>query len=123
MTTKTEGRHAAEFLVSEANGTRSRSTGTVVSGQSLSAGEVVQLDGSGKLTAYTGTTDTAGDLVTQAVGIMWEAVDASSGDVADAVFIARDAEVNLNDITFPDEATADDGNCVASLALLGIIAR
>ena len=41
MATLTESTHAGEFLVSEANGCRSRDTGTVVSGQDLVAGAVV----------------------------------------------------------------------------------
>lgn len=45
MTTKTEGQHAGEFIVSEAPGTLSRDTVTVLSGQNLSAGAVL-----GKLT-------------------------------------------------------------------------
>lgn len=41
MTTITEGQHAGEFLVSEAEGSRSRDAITVASGQNLSAGAVL----------------------------------------------------------------------------------
>lgn len=41
MATLTEGRHAAEFVVSASAGTRSRETVTVLSGQNLKAGAVV----------------------------------------------------------------------------------
>lgn len=41
MTTLTEGQHAGEFLVSEDEGTLSRDTVTVLSGQNLKAGEVI----------------------------------------------------------------------------------
>lgn len=41
MTTLTETQHAGEFLVSEANKTRSRETVVVLSGQNLKAGHVV----------------------------------------------------------------------------------
>lgn len=41
MTTKTEGQHAAEFIVSEAHGRLSREAITVLSGENLEAGEVV----------------------------------------------------------------------------------
>ena len=41
MTTFNETQHAAEFLVSEASGTRSRETGTLLSGQDLEAGAVL----------------------------------------------------------------------------------
>lgn len=124
MTTFTEGRHAAEFILSEANGQRSRENGTVLSGQTLEAGEVVQLNGAGKIVAFTALDDTSGDLITPAVGIMINAVDASAGDVAGS-YIARDAEVNLNLLTYPEETTtgAEEAHTIASLAALGIIAR
>lgn len=41
MTTLTEGQHAGEFIVSEANKTRSREPVTVLSGQDLAAGAVL----------------------------------------------------------------------------------
>ena len=41
MTTKTEGQHAAEFIVSQAHGGLSREAITVLSGENLEAGEVV----------------------------------------------------------------------------------
>ncbi|WP_027853846.1 head decoration protein [Marinobacterium litorale] len=41
MTVKTEGQHAGEFLVSEAPGTQSRESVTVLSGEVLKAGHVV----------------------------------------------------------------------------------
>ncbi len=50
MPVLSEGQHAGEFLVSEANGSRSRETITVVSGQNLQAGHVL-----GKVTVGTTT--------------------------------------------------------------------
>lgn len=123
MTTFTEGRHAAEFILSEANGQRSRENGTVASGQDLVAGQVVQLS-AGRLVAFTALDDTAGDLITPAVGIMIDACDASGGDTA-AAYLARDAEVNLNLLTYPEETTTgnEEEHTIESLAALGIIAR
>lgn len=123
MTTFTEGRHAAEFILSEANGNRSRENGTVVSGQNLVAGRVVMDNGSGKLTALTAA-GTAGDLDGTVLGILIEPVDASAGDVA-AAYIARDAEVNGNLITHPTESTGggEQAASIAALAALGIIVR
>jgi len=125
MATKTEGKHAGEFMVSEANGFRSRATGTVLSGQDLVAGEIVERDGNAKLKALSGLADTAGDLITQAAGIMWDNVDATAGDVAGAVIIERDAEVNEGELTFPTETSDgnEKANAIASLAALGIIVR
>lgn len=123
MTTLTEGRHAAEFILSEANGHRSRENGTLVSGQDLAAGTVLMDNGAGKLTALTAA-GTAADLDGEAVGILLAATDASDGDV-EAAYIARDAEVNGNSLTYPTESTAggEETAAIASLALLGIIVR
>lgn len=131
MAVSNEGKHRGEFILSEAPGTRSRATGTVVSGQNLVAGQLVKLDGGGKLTALTNAKDTAGNLTDSVVGIMEDNVNASStgpygaGDRAGAVYIARDAEVNQAELTFPAEDTAADveTQAVTQLAGLGIICR
>ena len=54
----TEGMHRGEFLVSEANGTRSRKAITVLSGQNLAAGAVLGAvnTGTAAATAFTGNT-------------------------------------------------------------------
>lgn len=124
MTTMTEGRHTAEFVLSEAEGQRSRENGTVASGQDLAAGTVVQDNGSGKLIACSGTLNTAGDLVTAVAGVILAKADASAGDV-DVAYIARDAEVNGNTLTYPTESTAGGEKAAtkASLTSLGIIVR
>lgn len=124
MTVFTETRHTAEFILSEANGQRSRANGTVASGEDLAAGTVVQDNGSGKLVAFTATKNTAGDLITEAAGILIGAVDATGGDVA-AAYIARDAEVNLNLLTYPAETTSggEKAATTASLAKLGVVTR
>ena len=102
MATKTEPLHAGGFIASEANVTRSRETATVLSGQKLAAGEVVQKDGAGKLIAADGLLNTAGDVQTEVAGIVIEAIDASAtgkdADVA-AAYIARLAEANNNPLT------------------------
>lgn len=125
MTTLTEGRHAGEFLVSEANGDRSRETGTLLSGQNLKAGTVLGRTAAGKLKALPGDLDSNGGLEASAVGILWDNVDASAGDVAGVVYIARDAEVNGAELTYPPETTngGEEALTNASLALIGIIVR
>ncbi|RWQ12348.1 head decoration protein [Mesorhizobium sp.] len=124
MTTLTETVHDGEFLQSEANGFLSRDAATVLSGQNLVAGQVVELSG-GKLIACSGLLDTAADLITDVVGIMFAAVDATAGDVADCVYIARDAEVKDDLITYPTETTAggEKAAVIASLKLLHIRPR
>lgn len=125
MTTLTEGRHAAEFVLSEANGQRSRASAAVTVGQTLVVGQIVQDDGSGGLTAMTGSLDSLGALVAQAKGILLYAGASTSADIATVSYIARDAEVNGNLLTFPTEtSTGNERNLtIASLALLGIIVR
>ncbi|RWH32215.1 MAG: head decoration protein [Mesorhizobium sp.] len=96
---------------------------TVASGQVLKAGEVVQLEG-GKLIAATGLL--SGDaLVTDVIGVMFEAVDASGGDVANCTYIARSAELKDGLLTYPAESTAggEKAATVASLKKLGIAPR
>ena len=115
MTTLTEGRHAAEFLMSEANGMRSRENGTVASGENLVAGQLVKASGA-NLVAYTdGSTP---------LGVLLYNVDATGGALK-AAYIARDAEVNVDMLTFPAEnsdATVKT-DAIAALKVLGIIAR
>lgn len=111
----TMGARNVSFILSEANGQRSRANGVVASGQNLVAGQLVA-DSGGKLIAYTdGAT---------AKGIMLYSVDATAGDT-DASYIARDAEVNGNYMTYPAENSAGtvESSANASLALLGIIVR
>lgn len=125
MTILTEGRHAGEFMVSEANNTRSRGTITVKTGENLVAGQLIQLDGT-KAVAFTGAVDSLDELAIEAVGILWDNVDATDGDVTGCAYVARDAEVNTSELTFPDEgspATGERERGIASLAKLGIICR
>jgi len=124
MTVFTEAAHTAEFILSEANGHRSRESGTLASGENLAAGTVLQDNGSGKLIAFDADTITDGSLVDEAVGILLAAVDATAGDTTVA-YIARDAEVNLKLLTYPAETTAggQEADTIASLKLLGIITR
>ncbi|MEJ6845097.1 head decoration protein [Sinorhizobium fredii] len=124
MTVFTEAAHTAEFILSEANGHRSRENGTLASGENLPAGTVLQDNGAGKLIAFDGDTNTAGSLVTEAAGILLAATDATDGDV-EVAYVARDAEVNLKLLTYPAESTAggEEADTIASLKLLGIITR
>ena len=125
MVTKTEALHTGGFLASQANGTRSRETATVKSGENLKAGEIVQDDGAGKLIAADGLLNTANDVQTEVIGVLFAAIDASAADVENAVYVARDAEVVDADLTYPTESTAGGEKAAtkASLAKLGIIAR
>jgi hypothetical protein len=119
MTVLTESSHAGEFLLSEANGNRSRENVTVVSGQVLDAGTVVgKVTATGKYAIYS---NGASDGTEVAAGVLLNAVDASGGDT-DGVIIARDAEVIADSLIFESGGTATTAG-IADLAAIGIIAR
>lgn len=121
MATLTEGQHAGEFLVSEANGTRSRETVTILSGENLEASAVL-----GKVTAsskYKEYDPAAVDGSETAVAVLFDAVDASAADKA-GVAIVRDAEVNAGELVWFAGATANQkATGEADLAAVGIVAR
>lgn len=110
MTTFTEGRHAAGFIISEANGSLSRDNGTVKAGEVLSAGEIIAFDGD-ELVAWTSG---------GAAGVMLYRVDASAQGTP-AAFLARQAEVNAELLVYPDDV--EEADALAALAERGIVAR
>lgn len=123
MTVFTEAAHAAEFILSEANGSRSRDNITIASGSGkIAAGTVL-----GKVTAsgkYKPATATGSDGGETAIAINIHAVDATSADVKVAA-VTRQAEVNANLLTYG--STIDDNTkkaaARAQLATVGIISR
>lgn len=117
MTALTQSAPACRFILSEANGSRSRQNGVLVTGQNLAAGTVVMDNGSGKLTAYLGGDESGG--AQTPIGILLYAVDATSADV-NCSYLARSAEVNLLLLTYPAGKSA---NTIEGLGFLGIIAR
>lgn len=133
MSILTEGRHRGEFLVSEANGYRSRETGTLKSGENLPAGRVL-----GQITAtakFVELDPSAGDGSEVAAGILYDNVDASAADT-ECVVIARDAEVrdgtgltnelgtNFDGISWPSGITdPQKAQATSELAGLGIVIR
>jgi hypothetical protein len=117
MTTLTEGLNRGEYLMSEANGTRSRDsvTVTVAGAVALPSGTVLgKITATGKYVAY----DEAGtdDGRRVAAAILWEECPAVNGDYTRVVHI-RDCEV------ITAKLTGDDANGLADLKALGIIAR
>ena len=123
MTVLTEGRHPGEFLMTEANGQRSRENITVASGAGLIAPGTVL----GKVTAsgkYVASAGGASDGSQSAVAIALYGWDASSQDV-DIAAIVRDAEVNGNVLTYhaDRDLTAEKVAANADLAAVGIIVR
>lgn len=117
-----ETTHAGGFILSEANGKRSRENITIASGAGkLPAGTVL-----GKVTStgfYVAYDNDATNGSQTAVGVLIAGVDATSSQVA-AAMIARDAEVNENELVWDDDNGTSDINAgIADLANVGIIVR
>lgn len=126
MSTKTEGRHDAEFLISEANGQLSRDavTVTVPASTTLAPGTVLaQLSADGKYVEY----DNAGtDGSEEAAAILYGELvndDVAPADMA-GVVINFSAEVRSADLTWKSGLNAGDKTAgLADLKALGIKAR
>ena len=121
MPTFNEPVHAAEFLLSEANGDRSRENATVLSGQNLRAAAVVgRITTGGRIRELA---PAASDGSQNAMGVLYAAVNAAGAD-ARGVIVARDAEVNAAMLQWPTGITVPQRTAaIAQLAALGIIVR
>ncbi|UQR66210.1 head decoration protein [Bradyrhizobium sp. C-145] len=117
-----EGRHPAEFILTEANGQRSRDNITIGASQTIVPGTVlgmVTADGS-----YLGFTTGAADGSQNAAAIAIYGVTTGAGETAKIAAITRDAEVNGNILTWPAGITAlQKATAIAALAANGIIVR
>lgn len=103
------------FVLSEGEGTISRENITVTqSGAAIASGTVIsKLTASGKYVPY----DNVGtDGSETAAGILYNHLDAATGDVKAVAFV-RNCEVNAL------ELTGLDANATADLATLGVIVR
>lgn len=126
MSVKTEGKHTAEFVVSEANGYRSRDqvTVTVPASTTLEAGFVLaKLSATGKHVPY----DNSGsDGSESAAAILYGELANATGAPVDmqATVINRDAEVREADLEWAAGLTDNDKAAgLVDLAALGIKAR
>lgn len=118
-----EGRHAAEFILSEANGQRSREAVTISSGAGVIAPGTVL----GKVTAsgeYVARDVGNSDGSETAAAICIYGCDATSAAVEVAA-IVRDAEVNGNILTYAIDAdeAAEKASAATELAAAGILVR
>lgn len=117
MTTLTEGNYSAEFVLSEANGKRSREVVTILSGENLGAGQVLgKVTASGKYVAYNDGAATGEEV---AVAVLYADCDASAADV-EATVVARDAEVSAAKLVW---GAADSAAGTIDLAAANIVAR
>lgn len=110
MSIKTEGVHAGEFLLSEANGTRSREEITLAATTvDLPAGQLLgQLTASGHYVPYDPDSEAdPADGSETAAAILWAPVGAST-EAQRSVGIVRDAEVIERLLTGLDTAAEAD---------------
>lgn len=126
MSTKTESSHTAEFLVSEAPGTRSRDqvTVTVPANTTLRAGHVLaKLTATGKYVPY----DNAGaDGSESAAGVLYEELINGTGGGVDmlGVVVNTDAEIRTSSLQWTSGLTDNDKAAgLVDLLALGIKAR
>lgn len=123
----TEGKHAGEFIVSEANGTLSREVITVASGQNLVDGQLIQLS-SGKAVAKDTLLNTAGSFISAIEGIIIGNHNRTStgpqgaADEVGVPYIKRLAEVKLSALTLP-AGSSQIAEAKVELAAKNIVVR
>ena len=122
MTTSTESLARGEHVISEGNGTISRSTATLISGQNLVAGTVLGIiTASSKLTRCA---HGASDGSQSAIGVLFGDTNATAGDVAGVVYTSRLAELRSPHITFSSGASGGNiATQTAALLALNIVLR
>jgi hypothetical protein len=111
MTILTEGQHAGEFIVSEANGRRSREVVTVLLGQNLKAGHVIGLATLGAGSAVAGGSNT-GD------GTMGAITVGGDAQVGDYVLTITEAAANAGafQVVDPQGDVVGLGNVAAAFS-------
>lgn len=121
MTTFTESIHPAEYISSEANGTRAREVVTVAPSDALLPGTVLGIvTASGKYAAHD---PDASDGTEVAAAVLYDHLAASGSD-QQAVVTARDSEVVGSLLTWKTGISANDKAAgLVALKALGIIAR
>ena len=116
----TDSPGAGHFILSEANGYRSRQRIVVGVNQSLLAGQVL-----GKITSsgqYVGLAPAATDGSQTAAGILFDDV-VTTDQTKDAVSFERDGEVTLDKLVWPAGVTEGQKTAaVAALAAKGVLA-
>lgn len=123
-----EGGGVGIFIVSEASGTRSREEGTLKQGENVLDGALLKWD-AGKLVAVDNDDLDSEGSIENFAGLVIGNFDASSSGVnADwphVPYLARDAEVNIDEMSLPEESTEGGEHALyrAFLATVGIICR
>lgn len=121
MSSKTEGRHAGEFLISEANGNVSRENITLLSGQNVGAGRVLGKITVGSATAAAFTTGNHGRNNTGdgAMGAITVSAGAKPG-VYVLTIIEPGANVGTFEVVDPDGIKIGSGVVAAAFSAGGL---
>ncbi len=99
MTVLTEGKHRAEYIASEPNGSRGRDVVTLIEGQDLGPGTVLgKITASGKFTQLDPDAQNGAEV---ACAVLYDHVDATGDDTA-ATVTARDTEVVASSLVWPE---------------------
>ncbi|MEP0518561.1 MAG: head decoration protein [Hyphomicrobiales bacterium] len=125
MVTLTEGRHTGEFILTEANGKRSRDNVTVTftAAGNLAAGLVMGvITASGKWKPHE---DGASDGSEVAAGILYDNVTAAAASDVVAVMITRDAEAKRGALEWDATVSTPtlENAAIDDLATAGIVVR
>ncbi len=116
MTTLRDGPHAAQFILTEANGQRSRDNIKLAAGQDILPGALLSGDNNAGYTAVSGAP--SGNLALSIYGVKTEA------DPVMISAITRDAEVNRHAMAWTEGMDENAiGVAAAALAEQGIIVR
>jgi head decoration protein D len=116
-----EGRHAGEFILSEAPGKRSREVVTISDSIAIKAGQVLgKVTADGKFNFYDNANAIVGTGSAAAVAMYPLSATDTNRKIT---VIMRDAEVNGNCLEWDAEAGADKTAGIADLLALGIIVR
>lgn len=118
----TEGRHPAEFMLTEANGQRSRDNITIGQNQNFVPGTVLgMVTASGQYVAHA---PGAADGSQNAAAIALYPALTGAGQTVKIAAITRAAEVNGNILTWANGITAAQKTAaITALAAVGIIVR
>lgn len=126
MAVLSEGRRAAEFMISEGPGMRSREVGKFINAGSvevlLPAGLVLgQLGADSSFVSYLNTGTLGAE---KAAGILWDNVRIGATSTVSATYVARDAEVNASELQYAAAVDAPGkAAALVDLRALGIIPR
>lgn len=112
----TEGNHAGHFIVSEANGNRSRIVGTYAGATALTAGQVVTFTVSSGAVSLPSTPADAN-------AILFDNTEAGDVTAVKVVVLSRDCEVNAAELDFGTMDAGEQLTAMNALATAGIICR